>query len=50
MGEDDRVRGEEVPESEPEAGPEFDGAPDGISGEEPEDLAPASGRARATRT
>jgi len=47
MGEDDRVRGEEVPESEPEAGPEFDGAPDGVSGEEPEDLAPASGRARA---
>ena len=42
-----RVPGEEVPESEPEVGPEFDGVPDGGSGEESADLAPAIGsRAR----
>lgn len=47
MREEDRVRGEEVPESGPEVFREDDGGRDGGSGEESADPAPASGRARA---
>lgn len=47
MREDDRVRGEEVPESEPEVFREDGGVGDGGPGEESAEGAPGAGRARA---